>query len=80
MKKSVVIYYKEDQHTPTKQEVEKLQAHFQLDTVTIGNARKLPVMPHGQLFLTDRHAVHAASNAGAVYMGWEFACRQAGVK
>lgn len=80
VKTSIVVYYKEDQHAPTQQQAEQLRAHFKLETVTIGNARKQKVEPKGQLFLTDRHATHAASNAGAHYMGWEFACRQAGVK
>lgn len=79
-KKSVVVYVSATDTNPTTEQVEKIRAHFGLDTVTMGNARNQPVQPTGQLFFTDRHATHAASNAGAVYMGLGYARRVAGVK
>lgn len=80
MKKSVVVYVSATDPVPTREQMEKMREHFKLDTVTMGNARKEPVQPHGQLFFTDRHATHAANNVGALYMGWGYASRAAGVK
>lgn len=81
MQKSVVVYFNEPGITvPSKEAMEKMRQHFKLDTIHYGNLRKHTVKPHGELFITDRHAVHTASNAGALYMGWRYACRQAGIE
>lgn len=77
---SVVVYYNDTKHTPTAPKVEKLREHFKLDVMTMGNARKMHIAPHGQLFITDQHATSQAHAAGAAYMGWEYACRIVGLQ
>lgn len=80
MKQSVVVYSGVSVPGPTPEQMERIRQHFDLDILTVGNGTRDKIEPENTLFVTNVHAPRQASAAGATYMGWAFACKQAGIE